>query len=82
MNKILNTIQLSQSVRLLGISLSNLVQESKQLDLFPEEIKQKQVTRAMDSVNSRFGDLTLTWGSLLDLEDRAKIISPAWRPER
>jgi DNA polymerase-4 len=35
----------------------------------------------MDSVNNRFGDLTLTWGSLLNLEDRSKIISPAWRPE-
>ncbi len=80
-NKILNTIHLSQSVRLLGISLSNLVKDSKQMDLFLEEKKQKQVTRAMDSVNIRFGDLTLTWGSLLDLEDRAKIISPAWRPE-
>ncbi len=80
-NKILATLNLTQSVRLLGISLSNLVKDSKQLDLFMEEIKQKQVTSAMDSVNSRFGDLTLTWGSLLDLEDRAKIISPAWRPE-
>ncbi len=80
-NKILSTINLSQSVRLLGISLSNLVKNSKQLDLFLEEKKQKQVTNAMDSVNNRFGDLTLTWGSLLNLEDRSKIISPAWRPE-
>ena len=80
-NKILNTINLSQSVRLLGISLSNLVKNSKQLDLFLEDKKQKQVTNAMDSVNNRFGDLTLTWGSLLNLEDRSKIISPAWRPE-
>lgn len=51
-NKILNTIHLSQPVRLLGISLSNLVKDSKQLGLFPEEVKQKQVTRAMDSINS------------------------------
>ena len=80
-NKILSTINLSQSVRLLGISLSNLIKDSKQLDLFQEEKKQKQVTNAMDSVNNRFGDLTLTWGSLLNLEDRSKIISPAWRPE-
>jgi len=80
-NKILSTINLSQSVRLLGISLSNLGKNSKQLDLFLEEKKQKQVTNAMDSVNNRFGDLTLTWGSLLNLEDRSKIISPAWRPE-
>ena len=33
----------------------------------------------MESINSRFGDLTLTWGNLLDLEDRTKIISPALR---
>jgi len=80
-DSILNTITLDQSVRLLGISVSNLVKDSKQLDLFVEEKKQKQVTGAMDRVNSRFGDFTLTWASLLDLEERQKIISPAWRPE-
>jgi len=80
-NKIMGALNLSQSVRLLGISLSNLIKDPKQLDLFPEEKKQKKVTSTMDSVNSRFGDFTLTWGSLLDLEERAKIISPAWRPE-
>jgi DNA polymerase-4 len=80
-DKILESINLTQSVRLLGISLSNLVNTPKQLELFTEEKKQQQLTYAMDKVNSKFGDFTLTWGSLMPLENRAKIISPAWRPE-
>ena len=49
-NKILNTIHLSQSVRLLGISLSNLVKESKQLYLFPEEIRRYRYRRCQESL--------------------------------
>lgn len=80
-DSILNSLTLTQPVRLLGISLSKLANTPKQLSLFEEEKKQQQVTHAMDRVNSKFGDFTLTWGSLLDLEERQKIISPAWRPE-
>jgi DNA polymerase-4 len=35
----------------------------------------------MDEVNSRFGDFSLTWGSLLKRYNHAGVISPAWRPE-
>jgi DNA polymerase-4 len=52
--------------------------------LFPEERKKAQLVEAMDDVNDRYGDFSVTFGSLLD-EEKTKdkgshVISPAWRP--
>jgi DNA polymerase-4 len=36
----------------------------------------------MDGVNNRYGDFTVTFGSLLDNGDKGSfVISPAWRPD-
>ncbi|WP_298272324.1 DNA polymerase IV [Geobacter sp.] len=82
---ILDTIVLEQPVRLLGVRLSGLRYESNQLPLFEEERKRVLLAGAMDRVNDRFGDFTVTYGSLMDGEQRrekgAHVISPAWRPE-
>lgn len=78
--KILGSIRLQQAVRLLGVTLSNLVKTPHQLPLFPEKKRQQEITRVMDAVNNRFGDFTLTWGSLLLLDNQSGVISPAWRP--
>lgn len=80
---LLDSIQLTQPVRLLGITLSNLQQQGGQLPLFADEQRKVFATRAMDEVNRRFGEFTVTFGSLLE-EDEEKgsfVISPAWRPE-
>ncbi|MCX5899859.1 MAG: DNA polymerase IV, partial [Proteobacteria bacterium] len=79
--KILDGIRLEQAVRLVGVSLSNLGQTPRQLPLFPERLRGRELTRAMDQVNNRFGDSTVTWGSMLELERHEGVISPAWRPE-
>jgi DNA polymerase-4 len=81
---ILDSIELTQPVRLLGVRISNLRYESNQLPLFPEERKKAFLVNAMDEVNDRFGNFTVTFGSLLD-EQKASdkgshVISPAWRP--
>ena len=79
---ILNSIEIEQKVRLLGISLSNLQHQSQQLPLFPEEQRKAKMTQAMDAVNNRLGDFTVTYGSLLQAEEKGShVISPAWRPE-
>jgi DNA polymerase-4 len=78
---ILDGIRLEQAVRLAGVSLANLEAVPRQLPLFPERLRVRRLTRAMDTVNSRYGDFTLTWGSLLELERHDGVISPAWRPE-
>lgn len=82
---ILDTITLEQPIRLLGVRLSNLQYQSNQLSLFPEEQKKSKLVQAMDSVNDKYGNFTLTFGSLLDGEKADKkgshVISPAWRPD-
>ncbi len=79
--QILDSIILTQPVRLLGVRISNLRHQADQLPLFAEERKRVLVTGAMDSVNDRFGDFAVSFGSLLGEESGSKVISPAWRPE-
>jgi DNA polymerase IV len=82
---ILDTLVLMQPVRLLGVRLSNLRYESNQLPLFEGERKQMFLVNAMDEVNDRFGDFSVTFGSLLDGgkagDKGSHVISPAWRPD-
>jgi DNA polymerase-4 len=59
-----------------------LTYQEQQPSLFAEERKKEQLARAMDAVNDRFGDFKVTFGSMLDTEEKGShVISPAWRPE-
>ena len=78
---ILDRIDLEQPVRLLGVRLSNLRQRGSQYHLFPEVRRYECLTEAVDTVNDRFGSFSVTYGSSLDHQKNAKVISPAWRPE-
>jgi len=81
---ILDGIRLEQAVRLVGVALSGLGAMPRQLPLFAKQTKSRKLTRAMDEINTRFGDFTLTWGSMLEhdeTEGQGGVISPAWRPE-
>lgn len=80
--RLLDSMELSQPVRLLGVCLSNLEYQEQQPSLFAEERRKEQLTKAMDAVNDRFGDFKLTFGSMLNTEEKGShVISPAWRPE-
>ncbi len=80
---ILCKVELEQSVRLLGISLSNLKTQDEQLPLFVEDRKKLEATKAMDAVNARFGNMVVTFGSLLPGKENAgnHVIPPSWRPD-
>ena len=79
---ILDALELNQPIRQLGIKLSNLQHGAGQLPLFPEERRKTEAVRAMDMVNNRYGDFTVTFGTLLASEEKGShVISPAWRPE-
>jgi DNA polymerase-4 len=79
---IFDGVQLARSVRLLGIALSSLGKEGEQMSLFeePEKKKKAAVSKAIDTVNDKFGEHTLTYASTMDQEKEHKVISPAWRP--
>jgi DNA polymerase IV len=79
---VLDGIRLKSSVRLLGVSLSSLGKEEGQLSLFDEPGRQKKaaVAKAVDAVNDKFGEHTITFASTMDQEQDHRVISPAWRP--
>ncbi len=78
---ILDSLVLEQPVRLLGVRLTNLDHQGEQLPIFPEERRQALATGAMDRINDKFGAFTVTFGSIIEAEDKGShVISPAWRP--
>jgi len=80
--RILDTVALEQPVRLLGVRITNLCYRGEQLPLFAGARRRALATGAMDLVNDRYGDFAVTFGSLLDNEEKGSfVISPAWRPE-
>ncbi|MCM2264284.1 MAG: DNA polymerase IV [Desulfuromonadales bacterium] len=79
---ILDTFDLTRPVRLLGVRVTNLTHHADQLPLFEKERKAALATAAMDEVNRRFGEFTVTYGSVLETEEKGShVISPAWRPD-
>jgi DNA polymerase IV len=78
---ILDSIRLTDKVRLLGVSLSQLMQETEdQLALFNDDAREKSMLKAVDSLNDKFGDFTVTWASYMKTMEPQSVISPAWRP--
>jgi DNA polymerase-4 len=80
--RLLSSVKLEQAVRLLGVSISSLRREAVQPSLFEGEEKKVLVTQAMDEINGRYGEFTVTWGTLLLKYNHAGVISPSWRPGR
>ncbi|MDD2899976.1 MAG: DNA polymerase IV [Desulfuromonadaceae bacterium] len=80
---ILDTIDIEQPIRLLGVRITNLCYHREQLPLFEDERKKAFMVSAMDAVNDKYGDFTVTYGSLLgnNSQSGSHVISPAWKPE-
>lgn len=83
-NRILDQYSLeTQGVRLIGVSVSNLAHKASQLSLFWQERRRQLALMAMDEINDRYGDFTISWGRLqLQNLHRNNLISPAWRPHK
>ena len=79
--QILHSIRLRQSVRLLGVRVSNLSKDSLQLSLFPQDQMKRTTLEVMDSINDRYGEFTLTFAAILDNLRQRRMITPHWRPE-
>lgn len=80
--KILDSLFLTQPVRLLGVRLSNLQHQDRQLLLLPEERRQQRLTESVDRANDQYGEFAVMSGSLLQVKGKGNhVISPAWRPE-
>jgi DNA polymerase-4 len=62
--EIYESISHPKPIRLLGVGVSLLKKEWCQLDLFERKDKKEKMLKAVDRVNQRFGDWTLTWATL------------------
>ncbi len=79
-NSLFHEIELQQPVRLIGVSVSGLARYGAQVPLFETERKRSFMVRAMDEINDRYGEFSVTWGSLAERHHHERVISPAWRP--
>ena len=79
---ILDTFDLTQPVRLVGVRITNLTHNVDQLPLFEKERKAALLAAAMDEANDRFGEFAVTFASVMETEEKGShVISPAWRPD-
>ncbi len=62
--RIWHSIGDKRPVRLLGLAVSNLERTPNQVPLFSWPTKVGGLLEAMDRVNDKYGEFTLTWGSL------------------
>ena len=77
--RILDGIRLRDAVRLVGVGLANLIRGRAQISLFAGERRGEELALAMDRVNDRYGEFTLTWGPLLGGRE-GRVVPPSWRP--
>ena len=67
---------------LLDVSQVYRLTSAEALPLFEDERRKTLATSAMDEVNDRFGGFKVTYGTVLENDERGSfVISPAWRPE-
>jgi DNA polymerase-4 len=62
--EIFESLSHPKPIRLLGVGMSLLKKEWCQQDLFEKREKKNNLLKAMDRVNEKFGDWTLTWAEL------------------
>lgn len=77
--EIFHSFRLDKAVRLLGVSVSNLVKDLE-IPLFEADRKKDNLTQAVDELNDIYGDCTVTMGCLLKKMEHKEVISPSWRP--
>jgi len=77
---ILETVNLSgYAVRLVGVSVSNLIKNIRQLSLLEEVQKREKLLGALDQINDRYGEFKIMRATLLQRTDQAGVVSPCWR---
>ncbi|MBN2223215.1 MAG: DNA polymerase IV [Deltaproteobacteria bacterium] len=78
---VLSTIEIPLPVRLLGVSMTNLVYSGSQLPLLSGERREFLLAHAVDDIKDRYGDDILSQAEASDWSQEAGVISPAWRPQ-
>jgi len=77
---ILQSIRLSQPLRLVGVCSTKLKPSESQGSLFEEGKRKDSLNRLLDDAHERFGDQSVCFASVLEKNDHDTVISPSWRP--
>ncbi len=68
-----------RAVRLLGVSVSGLVRDTRQLSAFAEQ-HTGSLFAAVDDINDRYGEFSLARVRLQERQPAPRVIPPSWRP--
>lgn len=71
-NQILEKAQLLMPVRMLAVSVGALSPVSGQLSFFQDNLGKKELSRAMDKLNNKYGEYTVIRGKMFGTDDMAK----------
>ncbi|MGA1846546.1 DNA polymerase IV [Deferribacter abyssi] len=78
---LLREYDLSIGIRLIGISISNLVHNSVHLTTIMESNKKEKIYNAIDKINSKYGDFSISYAAVLKCKRTGSLtISPSWKP--
>lgn len=61
-----------KSVKKIAISFFDLKKDVRQLSLVRDEVRQKELLKALDQINDIWGEYTLTYGSILGSENHVR----------
>jgi DNA polymerase-4 len=74
-----------EGVRQIQVTALDPQPESTQLDMFADDpekqLQEKMLHKAMDNINQRYGEFTLSPARLLQRSDMPNVIAPAWKPD-
>jgi DNA polymerase-4 len=71
-NRVLEKTQLVMPVRMLAVSVSSLSSVTSQMSLFEDNLSKKELSRALDRINDKFGEYTVARGQMFGTEDMAR----------
>ena len=75
--RIFNQMWDRSAIRMIGVSISNLKPKTPQNLSFLEEIHQSEIiTKAIDKINDKYGEFTLTRGILLQSANIKRLPNP------
>ena len=64
--------ELADKVSFLAVSVSNLRLLSKQMSLFADNLKEKEINLAMDEINDKYGEYLVFWGRMWGTDKAAR----------
>jgi DNA polymerase-4 len=72
-NSIMEMLVFSGGIRMVGVSVSNLVKDYRQLSLFTGDNKNHLLLKALDAINDRYGEFTIGRASILRNSLRKRV---------